>query len=161
MSRLDKPADFSALLEKYADSALLPRGGWNAGRGRSDSVPSRNEVIRERLSDRFRSTYHDRTRSYALRESEILAFVELGKFRVISTDDLSRFAYDGVRDRLEQDPQNLKKIGPYLATRNRRSLPILKVPPKKPKTASLQIRVEEDVGQQLDHYAEFIDASPS
>jgi hypothetical protein len=28
-------------------------------------------------------------------------------------------------------------------------------------TASLQIRVEEDVGQQLDHYAEFIDASPS
>jgi hypothetical protein len=58
ISRLDKPADFSALLEKYADSALLPRGGWNAGRGRSDSVPSRNEVIRERLSDRFRSTYH-------------------------------------------------------------------------------------------------------
>jgi hypothetical protein len=119
MSRLDKPADFSALLEKYADSALLPRGGWNAGRGRSDSVPSRNEVIRERLSDRFRSTYHDRTRSYALRESEIFALVELGKFRVISTDDLSRFAYDGVKDRLEQDLQNLKKTAPYLATRNR------------------------------------------
>lgn len=74
--------------------------------------------IRERLSDRFRSTYHDRTRSYALRESEILALVELGKFRVISTDDLSRFAYDGVKDRLEQDLQNLKKTGPYLATRN-------------------------------------------
>jgi hypothetical protein len=74
--------------------------------------------IRERLSDRFRSTYYDRTRSYALRESEILALVELGKFRVISTDDLSRFAYDGVKDRLEQDLQNLKKTGPYLATRN-------------------------------------------
>jgi hypothetical protein len=32
---------------------------------------------------------------------------------------------------------------------------------KKPKTASLQIRIEEEVRQQLDHYAEFIDASPS
>jgi hypothetical protein len=42
-----------------------------------------------------------------------------------------------------------------------RSLPILKVPPKKPKTASPQIRIEEEVRQQLDHYAEFIDASPS
>jgi hypothetical protein len=119
MWRRDKPADFSALLEKYADSALLPRGGWNAGGGRSDSVPSRNEVIRERLSDRFRSTYHDCTRSYALRESEIFALVELGEFRVISTDDLSRFAYDGVKDRLEQDLQNLKKNSAYLATRNR------------------------------------------
>ena len=39
-------------------------------------------------------------------------------------------------------------------------MPILKVPPKKPKTASLQIRIEEEVRQQLDHYAEFIDASP-
>jgi hypothetical protein len=106
-----KRADFSVLLEKYADSALLPRGGWNAGRGRSDFVPSRNEVIRERVSNRFRSTSHDRTRSYALRESEIFALVELGKFRVISTDDLSRFAYDGVKDRLEQDLQNLKKQG--------------------------------------------------
>ena len=118
MWRFDKPADFSALLEKYADSGLLPRGGWNAGRGRSDSVPSRNEVIRERLSDRFRSTYHDRTRSYALRETEIFALVELGKFRVISTDDLSRFAYDGVKEP-RRDLQNLKKTGPYLATRNR------------------------------------------
>jgi len=43
----------------------------------------------------------------------------LGKFRVISTDDLSRFASVGVRDRLEQDLQNLKKTRPYLATRNR------------------------------------------
>jgi len=35
----------------------------------------------------------------------------MGKFRVISTEDLSRFAYDGHKDRLEQDIQHLKKQG--------------------------------------------------
>jgi len=81
----------------------------------------------------------------------------------------------------ERHPNNLVKTAVHAGRRQvrmpkgGRSLPILKVPPKKPKTASLrlqvcdcksataslQIRVEEDVGQQLDHYAEFIDASPS
>ena len=54
MSRLDKPTDFSALLEKYADSPLIPRSGWNTDRERSNSGPSRHDVIRERLSNRFR-----------------------------------------------------------------------------------------------------------
>ena len=40
-------------------------------------------------------------------------------------------------------------------------MPVLKAPPKKPKTASLQFRIEEEVRLKLDHYAEFIDASPS
>jgi hypothetical protein len=40
------------------------------------------------------------------------------------------------------------------------SLPLLKAPAKKPKTASLQIRIEEEVRQKLYHYAEFIDAAP-
>ena len=85
MSRLEKPTDFSALLEKYAESPLIPRRAWNINHERSISGPSRHDVIRERLSSRFRSTYHDRTRDYALRESEIFTLVELGKFHVIST----------------------------------------------------------------------------
>jgi hypothetical protein len=109
MSRLDKPTDFSALLEKYADSPPIPRSGWNTDRERSNSRPSRHDIIRERLSNRFRRTYHDRTRTYDLRESEIFTLGELGKFRVISADDLSRFAYDGNKERLEQDIQHLKK----------------------------------------------------
>jgi hypothetical protein len=109
MSRLDKPTDFSALLEKYADSPPIPRSGWNTDRERSNSEPSRHDMIRERHSNRFRRTYHDRTRTYDLRESEIFTLGELGKFRVISADDLSRFAYDGNKERLEQDIQHLKK----------------------------------------------------
>ena len=43
----------------------------------------------------------------------------------------------------------------------RRQLSILKAPPKQPKTANVQARVEESVKTQLELYAEFIDASPS
>jgi hypothetical protein len=111
MSRLDKPTDFSALLEKYADSPLFSRSVLSTDRGRGNSTPSPHEVIRERLSSRFRSVYHDRTRTYVLRDSEIFTLSELGKFRVIATEDLSRFAYDGNKVRLEQDLQSLRKQG--------------------------------------------------
>jgi predicted transcriptional regulator len=38
-------------------------------------------------------------------------------------------------------------------------LPLLKAQPKQPKSATIQIRVEEDVKLRLDKYAEFIDSS--
>ena len=38
---------------------------------------------------------------------------------------------------------------------------LLKAPPKRPKTPSLQVRIEEEVRYKLDAYAEFIDSSPS
>jgi len=40
-------------------------------------------------------------------------------------------------------------------------LSLVKAPPKKPKTATLQVRIEEEVRHNLDAYAEFIDSSPS
>jgi predicted transcriptional regulator len=40
-------------------------------------------------------------------------------------------------------------------------LSILKSPPKQPKAVTIQARVEESVKNQLELYAEFIDASPS
>jgi len=50
MSRLYKPTDFSALLEKYTDSPLFSRRASNIDRERSNSTPPRNEVIRARRS---------------------------------------------------------------------------------------------------------------
>jgi len=90
---------------------LNPRSPWNTACERSISGPSRHDVIRERLSNRFRTIYHNRTRDYALLESEIFTHTEVGKFRVISTEDLNRFAYDGNKERLEQDVESLKKQG--------------------------------------------------
>ena len=40
-------------------------------------------------------------------------------------------------------------------------LPFLKAQPKQPKSATIQIRVEEDIKLRLDKYAEFIDSSPA
>ncbi len=40
-------------------------------------------------------------------------------------------------------------------------LPLLKSQPKQPKSATIQIRVEEDVKLRLDKYTEFIDSSPA
>jgi len=38
---------------------------------------------------------------------------------------------------------------------------LLKAPSKKPKTTTLQVRMEEEVRLKMENYAEFIDASPS
>jgi predicted transcriptional regulator len=45
--------------------------------------------------------------------------------------------------------------------KRRSPLSILKSPPKQPKAVTIQARVEESVKNQLELYAEFIDASPS
>lgn len=38
---------------------------------------------------------------------------------------------------------------------------LLKAPSKKPKTTTLQVRLEEEVKLKLENYAEFIEATPS
>ena len=38
---------------------------------------------------------------------------------------------------------------------------LVKPPPKKTKAASLQVRMDEDVRQKLDLYAEFVESTPS
>ncbi len=40
-------------------------------------------------------------------------------------------------------------------------MPIIKAPPKQPKTVTIQARVEESIKTQLDSYAKFIDSSTS
>jgi predicted transcriptional regulator len=40
-------------------------------------------------------------------------------------------------------------------------MPIIKAPPKQPKTVTIQARVEESIKSQLDSYAKFIDSSTS
>jgi hypothetical protein len=62
-------------------------------------------------SDRFRTTYRDRNREYSLRESEVQTLIELGKFRVVPSDDLARLGYRGDRSRTENDVQHLRHQG--------------------------------------------------
>jgi hypothetical protein len=46
-------------------------------------------------------------------------------------------------------------------TQRRRHLPLLKAQPKQPKSATIQVRVEEDIKLRLEKSAEFIDSSPA
>ncbi len=40
-------------------------------------------------------------------------------------------------------------------------MPILKAPPKQPKTTVVQLRLDDDAREKLTKYAEFLDCSPS
>src|SRR5205807_8535016 len=62
-------------------------------------------------SDRFRTTHRHRNREYSLRGSEVKTLIEIGKFRVIPADDLTRLGYQGDRSRIDNDIQNLRRQG--------------------------------------------------
>jgi hypothetical protein len=53
--------------------------------------------------------YAVRERSFLLRESELQALGELGKFRVIAASELARHAYAGDHSRMERDLGRLKR----------------------------------------------------
>ena len=63
------------------------------------------------LRDESRNPYRDREHTYSLRNSEIHTLIETGRFRVVSTDDLARFAYAGNREHMDSDIRNLVRQG--------------------------------------------------
>lgn len=64
-----------------------------------------------RVSDRSRTIYRARDREYSLRDSEVRTLADVGKFRVVPTDDMARFGYQGNQARMEADIRNLRKHG--------------------------------------------------
>lgn len=72
---------------------------------------AREERVEAVLSERIRGTYADRDKTYSLRDSEIHALSEVGKFRVVATQDLAQFAYSGDRSRMEGDVESLRRQG--------------------------------------------------
>ena len=70
---------------------------------------AREERIQAILSQRVRTKYTDRDRQYSLRDSEINALGEVGKFRVVGMNDLAEFAYNGDRSRTENDVESLAR----------------------------------------------------
>lgn len=114
MSRDFSPQDLDHALPNLADLRLMDRE--LPGRdGRT--APSRTQRHgRERFSrDRHTEIEFDCGRelvsrqgsSYQLSESEIRTIIELGKFRVISTHDLTQHGYSGKRERADHDLGNL------------------------------------------------------
>jgi hypothetical protein len=95
--------------EEERSDALARDGQQRSGRERPP-LP-REERVREVVQQRIRTNYTDRNKSYSLRDSEIHSLAEVGKFRVIAKKDLAEFAYNGDRDRMENDVENLVRQG--------------------------------------------------
>ena len=77
-------------------------------RSNRDRPPlAREERVQAILSQRTRTQYADRNKSYSLRDSEIHMLSEVGKFRVVTVRDLAEFAYYGDRARVENDVESL------------------------------------------------------
>jgi hypothetical protein len=71
----------------------------------------REERVHAILSQRIRTKYTDRDKEYSLRDSEIHTLGKVGKFRVVGMNDLSEFAYNGDRSRMENDVESLARQG--------------------------------------------------
>jgi hypothetical protein len=79
-------------------------------RDRPDRNPptiAREQRVQAILSQRVRTQYADRNKTYSLRDSEIHTISEVGKFRVVASGSLAEFAYNGDRLRTEKDVQSL------------------------------------------------------
>src|SRR5271156_2060511 len=86
-------------------------------RSRGERPPlAREERVQATLSQRSRTKYADRDKDYSLRDSEIHALSEVGKFRVLAANDLAEFAYNGDRSRMENDVESLARQGLVKAT---------------------------------------------
>jgi len=81
-------------------------------RSRAERPPlAREERVQAILSQRTRTKYTDRDKDYSLRNSEIHTLSEVSKFRVAAAKDLAELAYNGNRDRMENDVENLARQG--------------------------------------------------
>ena len=81
-------------------------------RSRQERPPlHREERVREILAQRVRTIFRNRDKTYKLRDSEIHSLSEVGKFRVVAQNDLAEFAYNGDRNRVERDIENLERQG--------------------------------------------------
>ena len=85
------------------------------GRAPSGSAAEPDALRRdeyERLSRNVdRQVHHDRDRTYLLRESEVAALVEIGKFRTVRTKDLVEVLYQNDTEAAARGLRNLKAQG--------------------------------------------------
>src|SRR5215469_3198899 len=119
MSRDFTPRDFSDLA-RDSDARPVSAPPPDQDRGQR-TAPNRAhwrtsrrtpEDRRPELQFRYgRAVLYERERSYRLSEDEIRAIVELGKFRVIATNDLSEQAYGGNRELAVRDVHSLVRHG--------------------------------------------------
>ena len=102
-SRREKPP------REYPEEREPSRGAGEALNSEPRDLPKSSPV--GDLRDTTRNVYRDREHTYSSRNSEIHTLIEAGKFRVVSNDDLAKFAYAGDRARMDADIRNFVRQG--------------------------------------------------
>jgi hypothetical protein len=87
-----------------------------AGTGSDSSVNKmgrleRSTETRAHGASERRTRHQDHGHSYSLRESEMQAIADIGRFRAVDVKDLARFAYQGDEARMKFDLGNLRTQG--------------------------------------------------
>jgi hypothetical protein len=94
---------------------LVEKAGRSSQRdpehGQSERDTGSGSGRSNRGADRSRMIYRGRAREYSLRASEVRTLTDIGKFRVVPADDLTRFGYPGNRAQMEGDVRNLARHG--------------------------------------------------
>jgi len=122
MSRDFSPPDLCELGRRIPDSDPRAMDRDQQQRHRTQETPRfpKPEASSERSPEQRvpplhfrngRAVLYDRDRSYRLSETEIRTIGELGKFRVIATDDLTEHTYGRDRDLRSHDTEYLVRSG--------------------------------------------------
>jgi hypothetical protein len=75
------------------------------------SAQSRTQPHRAPRPSKSREVYEIRGRTYRLRDSEVRAMTDVGKFRALAQEDLIEFFYAGAKDHFRADFENLVRQG--------------------------------------------------
>lgn len=89
--------------------SVIERAGRRDDRTRTQVDREHSDSSASRGFDR--TIYRGRDREHSLRDSEVRTLADVGKFRVVPTEDLARFGYQGDQARMEADIRNLRKHG--------------------------------------------------
>ena len=95
--------------EERADQRDQQARGASGGNRPPLPREERVQLVLDRTS---RANYADRNRTYQLRDSELHALTEVGKFRVVAVHDLAQFAYNSDSSRMQNDIANLRRTPP-------------------------------------------------
>jgi|HubBroStandDraft_6_1064221.scaffolds.fasta_scaffold26172_6 hypothetical protein len=109
-SSWDKWRELQNIHREEERSDALAREAQQRSSRERPPVP-REQCVRVVMEQRTRTAFTDRNRTYSLRDSEIYTMTEVGKFRVVAKNDLAEFAYNGDRDRMENDVESLVRQG--------------------------------------------------
>jgi hypothetical protein len=101
--------------DRDSGPALVEKAGRSLQRDREHGQEERQNGSgsgrSNRGADRSKIIYRGRGWEYSLRASEVRTLTDIGKFRVVPADDLTRFGYEGNRAEMEGDVRNLARHG--------------------------------------------------